>query len=557
MFETITSLTDNGDGTLTFIDEAGGATSITLTVDINVNNFSYNNLTKEIILTETDGTIHTIDISDLVDVETITTLVINGDGSATYTSEDGTVTVIPAPTYSSYTDAVTGTPHKIGDHIAGDTTATPVYETLTIMTLNTDGSVSYLSESGATTTIPAPTYSVITDTVPGHWIATHTNGAGVPVNIYETITGIALASNILTYTDEAGVDTTLDLTPYLDDIVVASGALNCVTGILTLTLTDSSTVDIDLSCLIETVTTVTNTIAGNKIATYTNEDGTVYDIFETVTNLTVDLVNDEIKYTQEDGTVQTYSLEKYLPTTSVLTQIVSAGNKIAIHMNGDGTTVDLFESVTTLAQTGNVLTYTNESGTAVNIDLTPYLDNLVVISAAINCTTGIITFTKSDASTFTLDVSCLQETITTLVNTVAGNKIGTYTNEAGAIVDLNETITPITPAFTTGNIIAKYTDEGGTTVELFETITTLVANADGSYTYTAEDGKVTVIPASGAATVYTTCDGTPLVAADKILLDATLATRASGYTKVSDGVGCLVQADDYYDSSLRSWIGGK
>ena len=35
------------------------------------------------------------------------------------------------------------------------------------------------------------------------------------------------------------------------------------------------------------------------------------------------------------------------------------------------------------------------------------------------------------------------QTITTITNTITGNKIGTYTNESGVAVDINETITSI------------------------------------------------------------------------------------------------------------------
>ena len=52
-------------------------------------------------------------------------------------------------------------------------------------------------------------------------------------NVDETLTSLALASNILTYTDEDGVDTDLDLSLYLDDSNLArltSGSINGSTG---------------------------------------------------------------------------------------------------------------------------------------------------------------------------------------------------------------------------------------------------------------------------------------------------------------------------------------
>ena len=57
--ETVTTITDNGDGTFTYTDESGNQTTIDF-------------------------------------LETTTTLVDNGDGSFTYTSEDNTVTTFDA-----------------------------------------------------------------------------------------------------------------------------------------------------------------------------------------------------------------------------------------------------------------------------------------------------------------------------------------------------------------------------------------------------------------------------------------------------------------------------
>ena len=68
----------------------------------------------------------------------------------------------------------------------------------------------------------------------------------------ETTTSISLNSNILTYTDEDGVDTDIDLSLYLDDTNLArlvSGTLDPVTGIVTFTRDDSTTFTIDFSAL--------------------------------------------------------------------------------------------------------------------------------------------------------------------------------------------------------------------------------------------------------------------------------------------------------------------
>ena len=83
--------------------------------------------------------------------------------------------------------------------------ATWVDPAISPLTLNPDGSLTYINENGASVTIPAAT---VTNTVAGHTIATYTNPAGVATDIKETITTVtgALAAGhaIGTYTNEDG-----------------------------------------------------------------------------------------------------------------------------------------------------------------------------------------------------------------------------------------------------------------------------------------------------------------------------------------------------------------
>lgn len=121
----------------------------TLAIDINVASLAYNPLTGEITLTETDGSIHTIDIGPFA--ETITTLTDNGNGSFTYVSEDNTYTTW-TETNTTITNTVVGNP--IADYTSEDGTITPINETITTLndfTLvgNVLG-ISYIDESGVT-----------------------------------------------------------------------------------------------------------------------------------------------------------------------------------------------------------------------------------------------------------------------------------------------------------------------------------------------------------------------------------------------------------------------
>ncbi len=73
----------------------------------------------------------------------------------------------------------------------------------------------------------------------------------------ETVTSISLASNTLTYTDENGNDTDIDLSLYLDDTNLArltSGSLDGATGEATFTRDDATTFTVDMSALLDAIT---------------------------------------------------------------------------------------------------------------------------------------------------------------------------------------------------------------------------------------------------------------------------------------------------------------
>jgi len=76
-------------------------------------------------------------------------------------------------------------------------------------------------------------------------------------NVDETLTSISLAANTLTYTDEDGNDTDLDLSLYLDDTNLArltGGSLDGTTGVATFTRDDASTFTIDMSAFLDAIT---------------------------------------------------------------------------------------------------------------------------------------------------------------------------------------------------------------------------------------------------------------------------------------------------------------
>lgn len=74
---------------------------------------------------------------------------------------------------------------------------------------------------------------------------------GAQVNVPETVTSLVLNGDILTFTDENGVATNVDLSAYKDEDyrAISSGVLN--NGIVTFTRDDTTTFTVDLSDLID------------------------------------------------------------------------------------------------------------------------------------------------------------------------------------------------------------------------------------------------------------------------------------------------------------------
>ena len=179
----------------------------------------------------------------------------------------------------------------------------------------------------------------------------------------------------------------------------------------------------------EVLTEIQNTLAtGNKIADYTNEDGVVVDIFETIT--TVVAAPGSITYTSEDGTVTSF-----VETPSVVT---TDGNGVGVTQSGvSGHVVDIVllstdadndvttgsdggvyfeESLTSLTYDGTntTLTFTDENGVVSNIDLSALTSDIFVNGATYNAASTTLTLSDNDPATpdVVVDLSTLRSIIT-------------------------------------------------------------------------------------------------------------------------------------------------
>jgi len=592
--ETVTELVANGNGTFTFTHEGGTTTTIDVgaleTLTLVTNTIAGNR-----IATYTDENGVTFDVN-----ETVTVLNNNNNGTFTFTHEDGTQTTITGAdleTLTTLTNTIAG--NRIGTYTGEDGLAFDVNETVTSLVDNNDGSFTFTHEGGAVTTLDVgdmETLTSVTNTVAGNRIATYINEDGITFDVNETVT--ALVDNgdgTFTFTHEDGLDTVISAA----SIETLTTVTNTVAGNRIATYTDEDGVTFDVNesvttlvdngdgtftfigedgipstlsvAALETLTTVTNLLTvGNRIGTYTDEDGNTFDLNESISDL-ADNNNGTFTYTNELGVPTTIDIGD-LETLTSITNVLAFGNPIATYTDEAGGTVDLKESITALVDNGDgTFTFTHEGGTTSTLDAGS-LETLTTVSNVIASGHLIGTYTDEDGNTVDLNetVTALVdngdgtltftdeagvptlitianlETLTSLTNVLAaGNRIGSYTDEAGLTVDINETVTALvdngdgTLSFThedgsistltianletlttitnaiVGNRIASYTDEDGVTFDINETITSLVDNGNGTFTFTSENGTVTTIDFGD------TLAGLNCVAGDFVMFDGT------------------------------------
>lgn len=153
--------------------------------------------------------------------------------------------------------------------------------------------------------------------------------------------------------------------------------------------------------------------------------------------------------------------------------------------SGGTETLTTLNSVTLLP--GNILqiTYTGEDGIP-QVRTTSLASLAQTITTLVDNGNNTFTYTSENGTVTTIDYSS-SETTTTLTNTVTGSLIGTYTNELGVAVDINQTITTIS-----GN---TYTNEAGTPTDIVQTVeATLDTNGDLIVTVNGVDSTPLDIP---------------------------------------------------------------
>jgi len=230
-FETVTTIVGNGDGTFTYTDEDGNTTVIDVADLETLTVLALNPDGKTLEYTDENGDVASIDLATVIDnFETVTSVIDNGDGTFTYTDENGNTTVIP----------VGGT------------------ETLTFLALNIDGkTLEYTDENGDITSIDLEsviknfeTVTTVVDNGNGTFTYTDENGDSTIISVggAETLTTLVLNADgkTLEYTDENGDTTTLDLEAIIDTFETVTTVVVNPDGTFTYTDENGDMTDIDI-----------------------------------------------------------------------------------------------------------------------------------------------------------------------------------------------------------------------------------------------------------------------------------------------------------------------
>lgn len=376
----LTSISISGD-TITYIDENGNPTNITITHPTDIVTNIVDNGDGTITYTNETGTPTTIDICALIATSCppiVTTLVDNGDGTFTYTNEDN-VPVTWSETLTSI--SIVGNVITYIDEDGNPTNLTLPDSPLTTVTNNNDGTVTYVDEQGNPTVIDvcgiiaANCSDELTNNNDGTFTHVSNNGTSTIIDVCAAAqAGGCLPSivnngdNTYTFNDGYGGTTVINVNEIDADInnVTLTGS------VVTFTSEDGTQIPLDICAVVAANCNATTTINADGSATFVDNAG------NSVT----------------------------LPPSpaSVVTATVTTGNQIGSHDDGSGTVVDLFETVTTNIDNGDgTWTLTSEDGTVTTID--------VCAAVAANCADtlvdngdGTYSHTSVDGTAITIDV---------------------------------------------------------------------------------------------------------------------------------------------------------
>ena len=272
------------------------------------------------------------------------------------------------------------------------------------------------------------------------------------------IDGLENATNNLTKTQTSAIDVDInlenDLTGNASDITI-DAATASVAGVMS--AADKTKLDaIESGAAADQVASeVPSTASGNLVATNVQSalqelQGDIDSLGSETNNLSISHLTTEVDIDIENGNGITID-----GATASLAGVMSAADKVKLDAIEAGAQVNVDDVLTSLGLASNILTYTDEAGNDTDLDLSLYLDdsNLArLTSGSIDGSTGIATFTRDDASTFTIDMSAFLDAIT-LNNTLTSTSTteGLTAAQGKVLKDLIDTINTNNTGTNTGD----------------------------------------------------------------------------------------------------------
>ncbi len=488
----------------------------------NTTNVTLSVVGDRLVLKDSDGNTVSVPLADINAADIVTTLINNGGATYTYTSEDGTKTVIDVPA-----DVINNFEEIIQDNTVLEQLIKYLTNTYVGGNVYYDGTkFTYVDKQGNVHNI---TFEDI-------------------VQMNETLTILAFnqATGILTYQDEKKNITALDIkTAIVNFETITTLTPDYNAGTITYLNEAGASVTVDIKAMVaagaETITTLINN--GDGTYTYTSENGTITKI-----DVPADVINNFEEIIQNTTVLE--QLITYLTNTYVGGNVYYDGTKFSyVDINGvkhDITFADIVqanETLTILAynQTTGILTYQDEKKNITSIDIKTAIDHFETLTTlTANMANGTITYKDEAGQLTVIDIKALvaagAETITTLIKGANGTYV--YTSENGTVTTidvpadvianftqiiqdptvLQKLITNLTGTYVGGNVYYDgtkftYVDQSGTVhnidleqiVQANETLTILgYTAATGILTYQDEKKNVTSVDIKGAVKSFET-----------------------------------------------------
>ncbi|MEY8019727.1 hypothetical protein AB8P51_02775 [Muriicola sp. SD30] len=551
----ISTLVDNGNATFTYTDETG------TTVTINMISADANND----IIAGSDGGLY-LNVASVAVGETITNIVDNGDGTFTYTNENGTPQIISKADVTDNADGTytfdnnDGTPVTINtnagsnpyDNTTSGLTATDVQAAIDEVSAGStdDQNISGSGLAGTNLTIGIENgASEIVDlsslvgtddqNISGSGLA----GTNLTIGIENGASEIVDLSSLVGTDDQTAAEvnydnttsglTAVDVQAAIDEVAAGSTDDQNISGSglagtnLTIAIENGASEVVDLSSLVGTDDQIANEVnitdaGGNftatevegalaELAAGSTDDQNISGSGLAGTNLTIGIENGASEVVDLSSLVgtddQTAAEVTYDNTTSGLTAV---DVQAAIDEVAAGSTDDQNISGSGLA--GTNLTIGIENGAAEVVDLSSLVgtddQNLSTDS-----TPGNISI--EDGNTLTLNVDDADADATNEYNTGVGMNAGALeVTDAGGTLSTSLISTDANNDISSGTDGALYLNVASVTIS--ETITNIVDNADGTFTYTNENGtpqtisKADVTDNADGTYTFDNNDGTPV-----------------------------------------------